>query len=201
MRGQYAAGKVNGEPVPGYREEPGVAPDSGTETFAALRLRLENWRWAGVPFYVRSGKRLARRETHLSVQFRMPPLLLFEHAGVEGMGPNRLDILVQPDLFVVPIDEARAVHQENRWTLVHRLLLAVEVLSPSNSGYDRFTKRALYQRMGVPLHWVIDPDRREAEVWTPERHFPEVERDRLAWHPEGADEPLTLDLPSLFAPP
>jgi Uma2 family endonuclease len=55
--------------------------------------------------------------------------------------------------------------------------------------------------MGVPLYWVLDPERREAEVWTPERHFPEVERERLTWHPDGADEPLTLDLRALFAPP
>jgi Uma2 family endonuclease len=114
---------------------------------------------------------------------------------------GRDDVLVQPDVFVVPIDQARAVHQENAWTLVRRLLLAVEVLSPSSARYDRFTKRALYQQMGVPLYWVLDPERREVEVWTPERHFPEVERERLAWHPDGADEPRALDLAALFAPP
>jgi glucose-6-phosphate 1-dehydrogenase len=68
-----------------------------TETYAALRLQVENWRWAGVPFYVRAGKRLPRRDTQISIQFRRPPLLLFEEAGVSGIDPNRLDIRVQPE--------------------------------------------------------------------------------------------------------
>ncbi len=97
VRGQYGAGAVGGKRVPGYREEPGVSPTSQTETFAALRLLVENWRWAGVPFYLRSGKRLAQRDTQISIQFRRPPLLLFEEAGVEQIEPNRLDIRVQPE--------------------------------------------------------------------------------------------------------
>ena len=72
---------------------------------------------------------------------------------------------------------------------------------PGSARRDRFTKRALLQEMGVPVYWVLDADRREAEVWTPERHFPEIEHERLTWHPEGAGEPCVLDLPSLFAPP
>jgi glucose-6-phosphate 1-dehydrogenase len=83
--------------VPAYRSEPRVSPTSQVETFAALRLHVENWRWAGVPFYVRSGKRLARRTTHISIQFRRQPLLLFREAGLEQIDPNRLDILVQPE--------------------------------------------------------------------------------------------------------
>jgi glucose-6-phosphate 1-dehydrogenase len=97
VRGQYGAGFVQGRTVPAYRAEPGVSLTSQIETFAALKLLVENWRWAGVPFYVRSGKRLARRVTQISIQFRRPPLLLFEEAGVEQIEPNRLDILVQPE--------------------------------------------------------------------------------------------------------
>ena len=81
VRGQYEPGFIDGKPVPGYRSEPGVSPNSTTETYAALKLHVENWRWAGVPFYLRSGKRLASRSTIIMTQFRLPPLLLFEDAG------------------------------------------------------------------------------------------------------------------------
>jgi glucose-6-phosphate 1-dehydrogenase len=97
VRGQYGEGQVAGEKVPSYRAEARVARGSTTETCAALKVFVENWRWAGVPFYLRTGKRLARRETHISIQFRRPPLLLFEGAGVERIEPNRLDILIQPE--------------------------------------------------------------------------------------------------------
>jgi glucose-6-phosphate 1-dehydrogenase len=97
VRGQYGAGVVGGRPVPAYRAEPHVAPGSTTETYAALRLDVDNWRWAGVPFYVRSGKRLARRFSEVVVQFKRPPLALFERAGVADIGPNRLHVHIQPD--------------------------------------------------------------------------------------------------------
>ncbi len=97
VRGQYGEGLVNGRKVPAYRAEPDVSPTSKVETYAALRLQVENWRWAGVPFYLRSGKRLAARDTQISIQFRRPPLLLFREAGVEHIDPNRLDLRIQPD--------------------------------------------------------------------------------------------------------
>jgi Uma2 family endonuclease len=99
------------------------------------------------------------------------------------------------------MDQARPLHEHGSWSVVRHLSLAAEVVSPSSARRDRFAKRALYHEMGVPLYWVLDPERREAEIWTPERHFPEVERERLTWHPDGADEPLTLDLRALLAPP
>src|SRR5262249_19648828 len=89
VRAQYERGAILGEPVPGYRQEPGVAPDSTTETYAAVRFQLDNWRWAGVPFYLRSGKRLSRRLTEIAIQFRQPPQLLFGHE-VEELPPNSL---------------------------------------------------------------------------------------------------------------
>jgi glucose-6-phosphate 1-dehydrogenase len=97
VRGQYGEGTVGGERVPAYRAEPKVSPTSQTETYAAMRILVDNWRWAGVPFYVRSGKRLSRRDTQISIVFRRPPLLLFEDIGLEKVDPNRLDILVQPE--------------------------------------------------------------------------------------------------------
>ena len=96
VRGQYTAGTIAGQPVAGYREEPGVDPQSTVETFAALRLHLDSWRWAGVPFVVRTGKRLARRETVVVVNFHPVPLRLFEETAAE-LDHNRLIIRIQPD--------------------------------------------------------------------------------------------------------
>jgi glucose-6-phosphate 1-dehydrogenase len=97
VRGQYGPGSVNGKRAPGYREEPGVAPDSVTETFAAFKFYVDNWRWAGVPFYLRSGKRMPRRVTEVAIQFKQPPLVLFGEAATSGLGPNVLAIRIQPD--------------------------------------------------------------------------------------------------------
>jgi glucose-6-phosphate 1-dehydrogenase len=97
VRGQYAAGTVDGDAVPGYREEQGVAPDSTTETFFAAQVEIETWRWAGTPFFLRTGKRLPRRATEITVVFRQAPLCLFEGTCVERLPPNHLTIRIQPD--------------------------------------------------------------------------------------------------------
>lgn len=103
IRAQYTAGAIDGKPVPGYRQEERIAPDSRTPTYVALRLGVENWRWAGVPFYLRTGKRLAARATEIVVRFKIPPLQLFE--TVECVGdvcdfvrarPNQLIFRIQP---------------------------------------------------------------------------------------------------------
>jgi glucose-6-phosphate 1-dehydrogenase len=96
VRGQYGAGSIAGRAVPGYRQEPGVSPTSTTETFVALKLFIDSWRWAGVPFYVRSGKRLPKRVTEIAIQFKEAPHLLFGKRG-EGIRPNVLSIRIQPD--------------------------------------------------------------------------------------------------------
>jgi glucose-6-phosphate 1-dehydrogenase len=95
LRGQYTAGVVDGQPVAGYRGEEKVAPDSWTETFVVARLEVDNWRWAGTPFYVRHGKRLARRVSEISIQFKRAPRAFF--AGGERLDPNVLSIRIQPD--------------------------------------------------------------------------------------------------------
>jgi glucose-6-phosphate 1-dehydrogenase len=97
VRGQYGEGTVDGKRVPAYRAEPGVAPDSGSETFAALRLMIDNWRWAGVPFYLRTGKRMPDHVTEIAIQFKRPPFRLFRKSGVEHLNPDGLVINIQPD--------------------------------------------------------------------------------------------------------
>lgn len=106
------------------------------------------------------------------------------------------DTLVQPDVFVVPLAEARTMS----WEFLKTLLLAIEVLSPSSTRADRFTKRRLYQEVGVPLYWVVDGDAQAVEVWTPEVAFPSVERQRVAWRPADSSTPLTIELAELFRP-
>ncbi|HEY3354209.1 MAG TPA: glucose-6-phosphate dehydrogenase [Polyangia bacterium] len=95
--GQYGRGRIDGAEVPAYREEPGIAPDSTTDTFAALRLTLDSWRWQGVPFFLRTGKRLPARLTQICVNFRRPPVWLFKGDGQPELHRNRLVMRLQPD--------------------------------------------------------------------------------------------------------
>lgn len=95
--GQYMRGRVNGNEVPGYREEPGVAPDSATETYVAIRLEIANWRWHGVPFFLRTGKRLAKRSSQIVVTFRCPPVSMFGPFDSTPIHANALVITIQPD--------------------------------------------------------------------------------------------------------
>jgi glucose-6-phosphate 1-dehydrogenase len=94
VRGQYSPGKIGDTPVPGYRQEPNVNPASKTETFVAAKLLIDNWRWAGVPFYLRTGKRLNKRTTEIVIQFRRAPHIVFREKEIE---PNRLILNIQPD--------------------------------------------------------------------------------------------------------
>ena len=104
--------------------------------------------------------------------------------------------MVEPDLFVVPLVEGR---KPVGWEDVRRLLLAVEVLSPVTARADRLRKRALYQREGVPEYWIVDADARVVERWRPGESRPEVLDEALVWQPDPRTDPLTLDLPALFA--
>ena len=97
VRGRYTTGEAGGERVKAFREEPDVAPDSRTETYAALKLEVETWRWAGVPFYLRTGKALAARDTEIVVQFKPVPFALFRDTDVSRLPPNRLVLQIQPD--------------------------------------------------------------------------------------------------------
>lgn len=97
IRGRYAAGSIAGKPVPAYRDEPDVDPASRTETFAALKVHVETWRWSGVPFYLRTGKALAARDTEIVIQFKEVPLALFRETVVDRLPPDCLVLQIQPD--------------------------------------------------------------------------------------------------------
>src|SRR5271170_1810739 len=101
VRGQYGSGNVAGKKMPGYREEQGVAPDSKTETFAALKLFLDNWRWQDVPFYLRTGKRLPQQASEISIQFRAVPHRSFPPEASLGWQPSRLVMSIQPEEGIV----------------------------------------------------------------------------------------------------
>ncbi|CBN55978.1 MULTISPECIES: glucose-6-phosphate dehydrogenase [Kamptonema] len=96
VRGQYSAGWMKGKPVPGYREEPGVDPNSGTPTYVAMKFMVDNWRWQGVPFYLRTGKRLPKKISEIAIQFREVPLLIFQSAAQQA-SPNVLTMRVYPN--------------------------------------------------------------------------------------------------------
>jgi glucose-6-phosphate 1-dehydrogenase len=97
VRGQYTAGIVRGRPIKAYREEEGVAAGSMTETYVAMRLGIDNWRWAGVPFYLRTGKSMTRRTTEIAIQFKRVPFMLFRNTPVDALTPNVLALQIQPD--------------------------------------------------------------------------------------------------------
>lgn len=97
VRGQYTKGWVLGEQVGGYREEKNVVPDSQTETFAAMRVFVDNWRWAGVPFYIRAGKRMPKRVTEIRIQFKRPPHLTFGREAMKEVDPNAITLRIQPE--------------------------------------------------------------------------------------------------------
>ena len=119
VRGQYGRGYVEGEEVPGYREEEGVDPSSMTETFVAAKLYVDNWRWADTPIYVRAGKRLARRETTIAIQFKRAPHPPFEELAAEGLRPNVLLIHIQPDEGVSLLIGAKVPGQGLQIRTVH----------------------------------------------------------------------------------
>ncbi len=124
VRGQYAGGFVGGEAVPGYREEAHVASGSPVETFVALRVFIDTWRWAGVPFYLRAGKRLPRRATEIAIEFKRPPLLLMGSDPSREPEPNVLALHIQPDEGISlkvgsklpgPTIDIRPVHMDFRY--------------------------------------------------------------------------------------
>jgi glucose-6-phosphate 1-dehydrogenase len=138
VRGQYGPGAVGGEPVPGYTQEEGVAPDSTTETYAALRLEVDNWRWAGVPFYLRTGKCLARKVTEIAVTLKPVPHLGFAQEGSLGVKPNQLILTIQPDEGVSLSLAAKVPGTRMRLRPVFmQFLYGTAFLSQSPEAYER----------------------------------------------------------------
>src|SRR4029078_4136156 len=97
VRGQYGAGTVLGKAAKAYRQEPDVAPDSNIETYVAMRLEIDNWRWAGVPFYIRTGKHLKQRNTEIAIRFKQAPYAAFQDTPVNTLRPNWLVLRISPD--------------------------------------------------------------------------------------------------------
>jgi glucose-6-phosphate 1-dehydrogenase len=205
VRGQYVSGWVEGHKVVSYRDEPEVAPDSQTETFVALKLGIDSWRWAGVPFYIRTGKALPTRVTEISVQFRRAPLALFARAGAPQIDPNILAIRVQPDEGIllrfgakVPGQglNIRAVNMDFRYgssfavdspDAYETLLLDCMVGDASLFTRDDEVERAWaildpvleawQSGRGGPLHFYA------AGEWGPPAADELLERERRAWRP------------------
>ncbi len=114
VRGRYTGGLINGEPVVGYLDAPGIPADSSTETYAALRLSINNWRWQGVPFYIRSGKRMARRASEIAIQFKRPPGILFSESKKYDVAQNTMVIRIQPDEGVTLVMNSKIPGLETR---------------------------------------------------------------------------------------
>lgn len=202
VRGQYGPGAVAGKHVISYRQEPGVNPESGTETFAALKLYIDNWRWADVPFYIRSGKRLARRVTEIAIQFKKVPHRLFGAEVAETIEPNVLVIRIQPDegitlrfnaKFPGQTTRVRTVNMDFRYgasfgvqlsEAYERLLL--DCILGDSTLYARrdLTERGWEIVMPILEHWQgAKPQfpNYEAGSWGPHGATELIEKEGRAW--------------------
>ena len=194
VRGQYGPGTANGEPVPGYREEEGIAPDSQTETFVAMQLSVENWRWAGVPFFLRTGKRLPKRVSEIAIQFRSAPLMLFDNSLMSDFDPNTLVIKIQPDEGITLRFNSKVPGQVNQIRPVSmdfRYNAAFGVESPE--AYERLLLDAmlgdstLFTRSDeVEASWSLITPIRHGWDALPAQPFPNYEAG--TWGPAAADQ-------------
>ena len=199
VRGQYGAGTIRNTPVPAYRSEPNVAKDSKTETYAAVKLFVDNWRWAGIPFYLRSGKRLARRDTEIVIQFNRPPLMFFRQTGIEDIESNRLIIHVQPDEGIRIQMAAKLPGPTIRLKAVELQFSYKDFGQQAEAtGYERLLydcmtgDSTLFHREDmVEAAWrIVTPI---LDVWgsLPARDFPNYAAG--TWGPSAADELLQRD--------
>jgi glucose-6-phosphate 1-dehydrogenase len=199
VRGQYGEGQIDNEGVPPYRSEANVAPASNTETFVALKLSIDNWRWADVPFYIRTGKRLPKRVTEIAIQFRRAPFVLFRDTPVEKLWPNLLVLHIQPDEGIslrfgakvpgIAVDIG-PVNMDFRYSDYFG--------NEPSTGYERLLydcmtgDATLFQRADmVEAGWsVVQP---LLDVWKalPPRHFPNYAAG--TWGPKEADELMARD--------
>jgi glucose-6-phosphate 1-dehydrogenase len=202
VRGQYGPGIVDGKPVVGYRQEERVHPRSQTETYAALRLEIENWRWAGVPFYIRAGKRLAKRVTEISIQFKLPPLLLFKDAhgkGGEGIKPNVLSMRIQPDEGITLQFGAKVPGPTMTISKVNMDFSYAQAFGKSSAnGYERLLLDAMFgdatlfaHRDGVEATWALMTPILESWAKDPIRDLPNYAAG--TWGPATADALMKSD--------
>jgi len=196
VRGQYSLGMEDGQQVQGYREEDRVDPQSTTETFAALKLEMENWRWAGVPFYLRAGKRLAKRVTEIMIQFKQPPLLLFDRSSAgpcNEIQPNILTIRIQPDEGISLRFGAKVPGPDtNVCPVVMDFQYATAFGVNSANGYERLLLDAMLgdqtlfaHRDGVEATWSLYTPVLEEWAKAKPRDFPNYRSG--TWGPKAAD--------------
>jgi glucose-6-phosphate 1-dehydrogenase len=196
VRGQYGEGVIDGKHVPAYRSEPQVAPDSRTPTFVAIALHIDSWRWAGVPFYIRTGKRLAGRYTQVVIRFRRPPLVLFRKTSVENITPNELVINIQPKEGISLSFEAKIPGPAVRLGAVNMDFRYSDYFGTTPStGYETLLydcmmgDPTLFQRADmVEAGWsVVQPI---LDLWSalPPRDFPNYAAG--SWGPQQSDELL-----------
>ena len=199
IRGQYGEGMVEGQKGSAYRSEPGVPPDSRTETFVAMKLLIDNWRWADVPFYLRTGKRLPSRNTHIVIQFRRAPFVLFRDTPVENLMPNQLVLHIQPEEGISLRFAAKAPGPIMRLGAVDMNFEYQDYFgSQPNTGYERLLHdcmigdATLFQRADmVEAGWcVVSP---VLDVWKalPPRNFPNYASG--SWGPKESEELLERD--------
>ncbi len=194
VRGQYGEGEMEGKHVAGYRQEPNVKPDSHVETFVALELFVENWRWAGVPFYLRTGKRLPRRVTEIAIQFKSAPFVMFRETAVEQLKPNVLVIRIQPEEGISLRFEGKVPGPTMRLGTVKMDFRYADYFgSTPSTGYETLlydvmtADSTLFHRTDmVEVGWsIVTPI---LDVWkalTP-RNFPNYAAG--TWGPKEADE-------------
>jgi glucose-6-phosphate 1-dehydrogenase len=199
VRGQYGPGAIDGARVPGYREEDGVPPDSRTETFVAMKLLIDNWRWADVPFYLRTGKRLPGRSTNVVIQFRRAPFVLFRDTPVENLLPNQLVLHIQPEEGISLRFAAKVPGPAMRLDPVDMDFQYKDYFgSQPSTGYERLLHdcmigdATLFQRADmVEAGWcVVSP---VLDVWKalPPRNFPNYPAG--TWGPKESEELLERD--------
>ena len=199
VRGQYGPGLIDGKNVPGYRTEPDVNPHSNTETFVALMLKVENWRWAEVPFYIRSGKRLATRTTEVVIGFRRAPLLLFGEEVESEIPPNRLVLHIQPEEGItLDIHAKRPGPKIQISNIPLNFNYAEFGESSAATGYETLLydcmvgETALFHRYdSVDASWrIVNPI---LDVWQalPARDFPNYASG--TWGPKASDDLIARD--------
>ena len=192
VRGQYGRGVVGGVEVPGYLEEEGVPPDSTTETYAALRLEVDNWRWAGVPFYLRTGKCLARKVTEIAVRLQPVPHLAFETAGSVGPRPNELTFTIQPNEGVSLSLAAKIPGTRMRLRPVNmQFLYGTTFLSESPEAYERLLIDAM--RGDATLFTRNDEVEAQWRICDPIVRAWEATPGPLPQYPAGSQGPAEAD--------
>ncbi|HEX8247465.1 MAG TPA: glucose-6-phosphate dehydrogenase [Pyrinomonadaceae bacterium] len=199
VRGQYDSGELNEKKVAAYRSEPNVAPESNTETYAALKISIDNWRWADVPFYVRTGKRLPAKHSDIVIQFKKAPFILFRDTSIERLTTNRIVLHIQPDEGITLHFGAKIPGPVVNMGAVDMDFNYLEHFGETGStGYERLLfdcmigDATLFQRADmVEASWqIVSP---VLDVWhaIPARTFPNYQAG--TWGPKEADELLAHD--------